>query len=105
MNDIPTYIYVIRAVRSDFSETMSAEEERIMSIHFEYLKERLHSGALVLAGPCLDGAFGIVVFRAASKEEAEAFMNNDPAVRGGLMTAELHPFRLSLLEGERTALK
>lgn len=99
MSDIPTYVYVIRATRPDFSETMSAEEEKIMSVHFEYLEKRLHSGELVLAGPCLDGAFGIVVFRAESKEEAEAFMNNDPAVKGGLMAAELHPFRLSLLEG------
>jgi hypothetical protein len=29
---------------------------------------------------------------------AEEFMKNDPAVKNGVMTAELHPFRISLIE-------
>jgi len=54
---------------------------------------------VVLAGPCTDGAFGIVVFEADSEEDAAVYMNGDPAVEGGLMSAELHPFRISLMQG------
>lgn len=77
---------------------MSSEEEAIVEDHFERLKRALAEGKLILAGPCLDGEFGVVVFRAQSKEKAKEFMNNDPAVKKGIMTAELHPFHVSLIE-------
>ena len=51
---------------------------------------------MLLAGPCLDGAFGIVLFEAESDEAARAFMASDPAIQGGVMTGELHPLRISL---------
>jgi len=40
---------------------------------------------------------GVVLFRTATDDEALEFMQSDPAVRHGLMTAELHPFRVSLI--------
>ena len=40
--------------------------------------------------------FGIVVFGARDRQEAEGFMKNDPAVKKGIMTAELHKFRIAL---------
>ena len=46
--------------------------------HFERLQKALAKDKLILAGPCLDGEFGIVVFRAQSREEAEEFVKNDP---------------------------
>ena len=93
-----TFIYVLEACRPDFISSTTPEEEEILEIHFEYLKKNLDEGILILAGPCLDGEFGIVIFRAESEKEAEAFMNTDPAVKKGLMTAELHHFRISLME-------
>ncbi len=45
-------------------------------------------------------AFGVVIFSAESQSEAERIMNDDPAVKAGLMTAELHPFCVSLVKGE-----
>ena len=64
----------------------------------EYLQRALEEGKLILAGPCVDGDFGVVVFRAATEEEAEEFMLSDPAVRHGVMTAEPHPYRVSLMD-------
>ena len=81
---------------------MSSEEETVMSEHFERLKKALADGMLILAGPCLDGEFGIVIFRARSDEEAKEFMENDPAVKRGIMTAELHPFCVSLIENRQS---
>jgi uncharacterized protein len=90
------FVYLIRPVRNGFIETMSDEEGNIMGRHFQYLKDLLSEEKLVMAGPCLDGAFGIVVFRAESIDAAREIMDHDPAVVKGLMSAELHPYRVSL---------
>lgn len=91
-----TFIYVLRPCRSGLIDEATPEEEATLSEHFEYLERSLEEGRLILAGPCLDGEFGVVVFRAATEQAAVEFMRGDPAVRCGLMTAELHPFRVSL---------
>lgn len=52
---------------------------------------------LVLAGPTLNGDFGIVIFEAENEEEAKNIMRNDPAVMKKVVTSELYPFRISLL--------
>jgi uncharacterized protein YciI len=44
----------------------------------------------------LDSTFGLVVFAAASEDEARKFMETDPAVVAGVMTATLHPYALAL---------
>jgi uncharacterized protein YciI len=90
------YLYLIRPVRSGRDDDFTPEEETILEAHFQYLKGKLREGALLLAGPCLDRAFGIVLLRVGSLAEAEAIMCQDPAVAGGVMTAEIHPFRISL---------
>lgn len=94
-----TYIYVIRPCRADFMRTITDQEEVIIGEHFSYLKALLQDGRLLMAGPCEDGAFGIVVFRAESDQAAQAVMQNDPAVREKVMNAEMHSFRVSLFAG------
>jgi hypothetical protein len=44
------------------------------------------------AGPSLDPPFGIIVFEAATEEEARRLIDADPSVASGLKTPELHPF-------------
>jgi hypothetical protein len=34
-------------------------------------------------------------FRAGSNEEAQSIMNNDPAVKQGIMHAELYPYKVA----------
>lgn len=94
-----SYVYLLRPLRGDLIRTMTAAEEEILGRHFDYLEARLRAGSLVLAGPCLDGAFGIVVFTAPSESDARLAMEGDPAIAEGVMTGELHPFRVSLLQG------
>lgn len=88
---------MILPVREGFIESMSEAESEIMERHFQYLNGLLAEGKLILAGPCLDGAFGIVVYRAESMFAAREVMENDPAVINQLMSAELHPYRVSLM--------
>lgn len=99
---MPDYIYLIHPFRDGFFEQPTPEEEAAMSEHFEYLKQAAAAGTVVLAGPCLDDTFGIIVFRAENEQVANAFMMNDPSVKKNVMMAELHPLRISLT-GKLTA--
>jgi uncharacterized protein YciI len=93
---MPEYIYLTHPFRDGFFEEPTPEEDAIMDEHFEYLKLATESGIVLLAGPCLDNTFGVVVFRADENEAAESFMFNDPSVKKNVMMAELHPMRISL---------
>jgi uncharacterized protein YciI len=100
MSQQQTYIYVIRATRPDFSpEAMTPLEKQLMGDHWVYLQRLFAEERLILAGPASDGAFGIVIFEAASLEEARHMAEADPSVQGGIMSLELHPYRVSLLRG------
>ena len=93
---MPEYIYLTHPFRDGFFEEPTPEEDAIMDEHFEYLKLATESGIVLLAGPCLDNTFGVVVFRADENEAAQSFMFNDPSVKKNVMMAELHPMRISL---------
>ncbi|WP_430787527.1 YciI family protein [Virgibacillus flavescens] len=90
------FVYIIRPVKNNFIDTMTEEENQIMERHFQYLQELQAEKKLILAGPCLDGAFGIVIFLSESLDTARAIMEKDPSVLAGLMNAEVHPYRVSL---------
>ena len=92
-----TFIYMLRPRSPRLADETTPEEEASLGEHFEYLQRALEEGKPILAGPCADGAFGIVIFRATTEEEAEEFMLNDPAVSQGAMRAELHGYRISLM--------
>lgn len=98
MSQVTQYLYTITPVRANFIEEMTPEEATIMQTHFHYLQNLLQEGVLILAGPCLDSSFGIVILNAESEEAARQLMENDPAVANNVMTAELHPFRASLMQ-------
>ncbi|MCF6137531.1 YciI family protein [Pseudalkalibacillus berkeleyi] len=94
------YLYKLIPYRKDFIDTITAEENQILSEHYSYLEQLLETKELVLAGPCLDGSLGIVILRTQSFERAESLMNEDPSVVKGVMSASLHPYRVSLMQSE-----
>ena len=96
---MPDYIYLIHPLRHEFFDSPTPQEVAVMDAHFEYLKKATADGVVLLAGPCLDETFGVVVFKAESDESARAFMLNDPSVGNNVMMAELHPMRISLIKG------
>jgi uncharacterized protein YciI len=62
----------------------------------------LEEGVVILAGRTEqtdETGFGIVIFLAENEQEAEKFMNNDPAIANDLMTGELSRYRLALYAG------
>jgi uncharacterized protein YciI len=81
------------------TEGPTADEQRIIGEHFTYLKQATADGTVLLAGRTLNtdpSSFGIVIFREASEEAARTFMESDPAVRAGVMKADLFPFGVAL---------
>ena len=91
------YFVQLLGTRCGWPENMTADEERVMSEHFEYLKELTTRGKVLVAGPVLEKVFGLVVLRTADKEEAVALMENEPSVKQGVHTYRIYPMRVSLL--------
>jgi uncharacterized protein YciI len=92
------FIYVVKPVKKNFSGSATEEENNIVNDHFYYLKSLLDKNILILAGPELKARFGIAVIETDTEQQAEEIMNNDPAVANKVFTAELFPFRVSLLK-------
>jgi uncharacterized protein len=94
------FIYVLRLVpRLHADSAWTKEDNAVLARHFTRFQEATESGQLILAGRTSepgDKTFGIAIFEAADESAARKFMQEDPAVAGGLMTAELHPFAIAL---------
>ena len=94
------FIYVLKLVpRLHADSAWTKEDEAVLRRHFTRFQEAAKSGRLILAGRTSepgDKTFGIAIFEAPDEEAARTFMQEDPAVAGGLMTAELHPFAVAL---------
>ena len=94
------FIYVLRPVpRLHLDANWTKEDEMALSRHFARFKHAVETGELILAGRTSepgDKTFGIAIFEAKDEAAARAFMESDPAVVAGLMTAELHPFAVAL---------
>ena len=80
-------------------EGPTEREEEIIAEHFAYLQRLTDEGVVLMAGRTLNAderAFGIVVFATESESAAREIMNSDPAVKQGVMKAELFPYRVAL---------
>lgn len=94
------FIYVLRLVpRLHSDAAWTKEDNMVLSRHFVRFQHAIETGELILAGRSKepgDKTFGIAIFEAKDETVARAFMESDPAVVAGLMTAELHPFAVAL---------
>jgi uncharacterized protein YciI len=94
------FIYVLRLVPRLHSDSAWTQEDKIaLDRHFARFQHAIETGELILAGRTRepgDKTFGIAIFEANDEAAARKFMESDPAVVAGLMTAELHPFAVAL---------
>jgi uncharacterized protein YciI len=101
MTDATHYLYTLRPARlAMLSDGPTPEEAASTEAHFNYLKDLIERDILVLAGRTLNtdaSSFGIVNLKAGSEQAARAIMENDPGVKGGVMCAELYPYRIALM--------
>jgi uncharacterized protein len=94
------FIYVLKLVpRLHADSAWTKEDNAALERHFVRFQQAARSGQLILAGRTSepgDKTFGIAIFEAPDENAARKFMEEDPAVAGGLMSAELHPFAVAL---------
>ena len=95
------FLILLRPVPRLHTEAAWTEADNAATYaHFKRLQEAAAAGKVILAGKTdepLDVTIGLVVLRAADEAEARAFMEGDPCVAAGVMTAELRPYGLAIL--------
>ncbi|UYP45905.1 hypothetical protein NEF87_002190 [Candidatus Lokiarchaeum ossiferum] len=95
------FIYVLK-LRQDLlkDENWTKFDEKKVEEHFIRLKRDTEAGKVILAGRTLTDenpeGFGIVIFREDSIEKAREYMQEDPSVKSGVMTATLYPYKVAL---------
>jgi uncharacterized protein YciI len=67
----------------------------VVKLHAAHLAELDDTGKLVMAGPLLERAGGLIVLRTGSAAEAMAIAEEDPLVRGAYQTYELGTWLMS----------
>lgn len=96
----PQWVYVLKLVpRLHDDAAWTKDDERIIGEHFAQLQRMTAERTVILAGRTTepgDKTFGLVIFEAADEAAARAIMVADPAVKGGIMTATLHPYAVAL---------
>lgn len=96
------YIYCIKPVRLGMlTEGPTEHEAEIVGEHFSHLERLVAQGTVLMASRTLNAdehTFGIVIFLAQSEAQAQELVSNDPAVKQGIMHAELFPYRVPLVE-------
>ncbi len=68
----------------------SRADEVLMQREKEYLAAHQRSGEIFLSGPLADHSAGIVVYDVQSLREATELVENQPMVRAGLLSVDLH---------------
>ena len=98
------YIYKLHLNRPELlTQGPSDEESEILQDHAAYIAKLTNENRVLLAGRTQTtdtDTFGIVIFCAASEDEAKALMANDPAVKNQVMNAKLFPYSISFLADE-----
>ncbi len=68
----------------------SRADEVLMHREKEYLAKLQRSGEIDLSGPLADGSAGLVVYDVQSFKEAQQLVEDQPMVRAGLLSVDLH---------------
>src|SRR6266478_2353310 len=68
--------------------------EQPLKEHGKYMLSLYAKGSLKFAGPFTDDAGGAVVLEVAGDDEARTIVAEDPAVKSGVFTHEIHPWAL-----------
>jgi uncharacterized protein len=90
--------------RPTFAQDSTPAEDAVMEQHFAYWKDLNEKGVCIFGGPVLDprGAFGILVVRAATEDEARALAEADPSVKAGINKIEVAEIRVAFVPVHHT---
>jgi uncharacterized protein YciI len=95
------YLYFLKPTRLGMvTEGPTPEEAEVVSRHFAHLEALTEKGVMILVGRTQnkdESTFGIAIFEAEDDSAARAIMESDPAIREGVMRAELYPYKVALM--------
>ena len=95
------FIYKLMPTRADMLiDGLTDRENEVTESHFAYLEDLKEKGMLKLAGRTTNmdaSGFGVVILEAKNEEAARLIMANDPAVKEGVLAAQMFPFRIALM--------
>jgi uncharacterized protein len=69
--------------------TYSSDNEKRQAVrpsHRDYLRSLADQGKLLHAGPFADDSGSLIVYEAASSDEVQAILNDDPFTKEGIIT-------------------
>ena len=93
------FLYRIQPTRLEMvTQGPTTKEAAIVSQHFDYLTSLTRQSIVLVFGRTQNrdaNTFGICIFRADSEADARSIVDNDPAVRNGVMRAELYPYEVA----------
>ena len=94
MPEMTTYYFGMLLKGDKWSKEETPERAELQTQHIAHLTAMGKAGRLVIAGPLLDDGTirGLLVYKAASLEEAKAWAEADPAVKAGRLKVEMHPW-------------
>lgn len=67
----------------------------VIARHTEHLRELDRQGKLVLAGPFSDDPRGLLVLNCDDRRDAEAILNVDPLIVGGVRSYRIHTWLIA----------
>ena len=95
------FIYTVQPTRLEMLTVGPTEDETsAVQAHVEYLEHLAQQGKVLLAGRTQTAdvdTFGLVILDVETEPEAQALMDNDPAVASGVMVARLYPYAIAVL--------
>ena len=92
-DNLKPYFFVLLKKGPNRSQD-SVTAAKIQKAHLENINRMAASGKLNVAGPFLDEGDmrGIFIFDSGNEEEVKKLVDNDPAVKAGRLTYEIHPW-------------
>jgi uncharacterized protein YciI len=92
-DNLKPYFFVLLKKGPNRSQD-SVTAAKIQKAHLENINRMAASGKLNVAGPFLDEGEmrGIFIFDSGNEDEVRRLVENDPAVKAGRLTYEIHPW-------------
>jgi uncharacterized protein YciI len=92
--EMTTYVTGLLRKGPKWTAASTPETQRIQAGHMANIRKMGATGKLIVAGPLSDNGElrGVLIFERTSIEEAQAMVDQDPAVKAGRLIVELHPW-------------
>lgn len=86
--------YMVLLKKGPHRDQDSTTAAQIQKGHIEHINKMAADGKLNVAGPFLDDSEikGIFIFDCSDEQEVKKLCDNDPAVKAGRLTYEIHPW-------------